>query len=171
MSVVLIIDDDPIFLDAVAESLERGHRDIQIETATTAVHGLRLVGLQHFDAIVSDFRMAGLNGIDFLKECAVACPHTPVIVLTGYGSPELERDALEHGAYAVLQKPIDSEVIYSAITRAILRAEMLGRSPICELTPQVLRLHELLSERQLISAKIQAITDRLQSTLRMDEPS
>ena len=55
MNVVLIIDDDAVFLKAVAEALKRGDRDIKIETATTAEQGLRLLGRQHFDAIISDF--------------------------------------------------------------------------------------------------------------------
>ena len=170
MNVVLIIDDDAVFLKAVAEALKRGDRDIKIETATTAEQGLRLIGRQHFDAIISDFRMPGLNGIDLLKECVVACPDTPVVVLTGYGNPALEQDAFNHGAYAVLQKPVAIGVLHSSVTRAILRAEMLRRSPPSASTSPEIHLRELIRQRDHLSARIRDITERLEHTLGMKNP-
>lgn len=56
---ILVIDDDVVFLETLAEAMTRGHRDINIKTATTAEQGLRLLGRQHFDAVISDFRMPG----------------------------------------------------------------------------------------------------------------
>src|SRR5687767_2329869 len=111
---ILVIDDDVVFLEMLTEAMTRGHRDINIKTATTAEHGLRVLGRQRFDAVISDFRMPGLNGIDLLQECAVAWPDTPVIMLTGCGSQALEQDALDHGAFALLQKPVHADAIYSA---------------------------------------------------------
>ena len=70
--------------------MKRGQRDIKLETATTAEQGLRLLARHHFDAVISDFRMPGLNGLDVLKECAVACPDTPVVLITGHRSTALE---------------------------------------------------------------------------------
>ena len=101
----------------------------------------------------------------------MTCPDTPVVVVTGYGSTALEQDALNHGAYAVLQKPVDSEVIYSAITRAILRAGLLQRSYPSELTPPEIHRRELVSQGEQLSTRIHAITKRLQETLGTDQPS
>lgn len=95
----------------------------------------------------------------------------PQTLLTGYGSTELERDALQQGAYAVLQKPVDPDVIYSAVTRSILRAEILRRSLPSDLTPPEIHQRELLSEREQLSARIQAITARLEDTLASEQPS
>lgn len=171
MNEVLVIDDDARFLEVLTEALKRGHRDIKIATASTAEEGLRLLSRRHYDAVISDFRMPGLNGIDLLKECAVAGLDTPVILLTGHGSTELEQDALHHGAYAVFQKPVDSDVIYSAVTRSILRAEMLRRSLPSDLTPPEIYQRELLSEREQLSARIQVITARLEDILGSDQAS
>lgn len=168
---ILVIDDDAVFLETLSEAMTRGHRDINIKTATTAEHGLRLLGRRRFDAVISDFRMPGLNGIDLLKECAVACPDTPVIVLTGYGSEALERDALKHGAYALLQKPVDSAGIYSAVTRAILRSHMLQRSLPSAFTPSDIYLRELVHHRERLSAKLKVIAQRLNDALERDGPS
>jgi DNA-binding NtrC family response regulator len=166
---ILLIDDDAAFLEAVAEAMTRAHRDVHITTAATAEHGLRLLGRQRFDVVISDFRMPGLNGIDLLQECAVACPDTPVIVLTGYGSKALEQDALNHGAYAVLQKPVDSDVIYSAVTRSILRSELLQRGLASAFTPPDIHLRELVNHRERLSARLKLITQRLDETLGPDK--
>jgi len=167
---ILVIDDDDVFSETLSEAMTRGHRDINIKTATTAEQGLRLLGRQRFDAVISDFQMPGLNGIDLLKECAVACPDTPVIVLTGYGSEALERDALTHGAYALLQKPVDSDVIYSAVTRAILRSQMLQRSLPSAFTPPDIHLRELANHRERLSARLKVIAQRLDDALGTDTP-
>lgn len=168
MSIVLIIDDDAVFLKTVSEALRGGHRDINIETAMTAEQGLRLLGRNKFDAIISDFRMSGLNGIDLLKECAVVCPDTPVVLITGYGSNALEQDALNHGAYAVLHKPVDPDVMYSVVTRSILRSRLLQRSYPSELTPPEIYARKLAGQREQLSARIRQVTERLHDTLGTD---
>ena len=168
MKVILLIDDDALFLKAIVETLKHGHRDIKIETATTAEQGLRLLGRQHFDAVISDFRMPGLNGMDVLKECAVACPDTPVVVLTGYSTPALKQDALSLGAYAVLEKPVHPDVLVWVVQEAILRAEMLKRCLPSATTPPEIYLRELESKRNQLSARIQHITERLQDPLDSD---
>jgi DNA-binding NtrC family response regulator len=165
MPTILLIDDDPLFLSTLTEALNLGYRDITINTATTAERGLRLLAQYHFDAIVSDFRMSGLNGIDLLKECKSVCPNTPVVLITGYGSRALEQDALDHGAYAVLQKPLDSAVIYSVVTRAILRCQLLQRSLPSDLTPLDIQATELATQQEQLSTRIRQVTERLQEAL------
>jgi DNA-binding NtrC family response regulator len=165
MSAILLIDDDPLFLSALTEALNYGYRDITISAVTTAEHGLRLLSHHHFDAIVSDFRMSGLNGIDLLRECKTMCPNTPVVLITGYGSRALEQDALDHGAYAVLQKPLDSAVIYSVVTRAILRCQLLQRSLSSVSMPPEILARELSTQQEQLSARIRQVAEHLQETL------
>jgi DNA-binding NtrC family response regulator len=158
---ILVIDDDAVFLETLAEAMTRGHRDINIKTATTAEHGLRLVGRQRFDAVISDVRMPGLNGIDLLQECAVACPDTPVIMLTGYGSQTLEQDALDHGAYAFLRKPVNADEIYSAVTGSIRRSRMAKLGLHAKFTAPDIRLRELVNHRERLSARLKVIARHL----------
>jgi DNA-binding NtrC family response regulator len=168
---ILVIDDDAVFMETLAEAMMRSHRDLTMTTATTAEHGLRLLGRKHFDAVISDFRMPGLNGMDLLQECAVVCPDTPVIMLTGYGSRALEQDALTYGAYALLQKPVDCDVIYSAVSRSILRSRMLQRSLPSAFTPPEIHLRELVNHRERLSARLKVIAQRLDDALGTEDPS
>ena len=125
---LLIIDDDAVFLKAVSGALHDAHPDLLIATASSAEHGLRLLTLRRFDAIVSDFCLAGLTGLDLLKECQSGGSDAPLVLITGYGTPALEDDALEQGACALLQKPVELEQLYNLVQRVIRRTTWLRRS-------------------------------------------
>lgn len=119
---LLLIDDDPIFLKSIGEALHSTHPTINIATAISAQQGLHLLGLGRFDVIISDVCMAGLNGVDLLRECRATYNSIPVILMTGYGTPALELDVMDQGASAILQKPADPEALYELATRVLRRA-------------------------------------------------
>lgn len=157
MARILIIDDDQHLLTALAVVFEQAVRPITADTAMTAEHALRLIEHIDYDTIVSDFRMPGLNGIDFLKECQTARPDIPIILLTGYGTCELEEDALQEGAYALIQKPVDSDIFLSVVTRAILRREV-RRAGLIEG-----QLFAALNKR--VSSRLKQIDERLKTQI------
>jgi|GEM_PF-2733332 len=158
---LLMIDDDAVFLKTVSDALHDEHPDFLIATASSAVQGLRLLNLRRFDAIVSDFRMAGLNGIDLLKECQADSVHIPIVLMTGYGTAALEQDAFEQGACAILHKPLDPEQLYEAVTRAIRRTKWLGE----------VQTQQLAQRRDQLSMRIQKVDQRLQDTLKRNDSS
>ncbi|WP_447978447.1 response regulator [Candidatus Nitrospira bockiana] len=158
---ILAIDDDENFLLALREALERSNREVVLETATTAKEGLSLITQRQFDVIVTDFRMPGRDGIELLKEARTLAPGTPVLLLTAYVSAALQQEAAKYGAYAVLEKPLDADVLYTVVTRSILRSELLRRTvpPVYESLPSYeegLGLHE----------RIDQVNQRLNDTLR-----
>ena len=124
MSRVLLIDDDQLLLKALPAVFEQSPCVITVDTASSAEQALRLIEATEYDTMVSDFSMPGLNGIEFLKECKAVRPDIPIILLTGYGTLELEEKAFEEGAYALIQKPVDADVFLSVVTRAIIRREL-----------------------------------------------
>lgn len=124
MAHVLLIDDDQSLLAALHAVFQQARYAVTSDTATAAEQALRLVEFTDYDTIVCDFSMPGLNGIEFLKECKAIRPDIPIVLLTGYGTQELEEKALGEGAYALVQKPVDADVFLSVVTRAILRREV-----------------------------------------------
>ena len=125
---LLLIDDDAIFLKSVSEALHYEHPTINITTAISAEQGLRLLGHGRFDVILSDVCMIGLNGVDLLKECKATYAAIPFILMTGYQTEALERDVLDQGATAILQKPVEVEALYDLVTRVIRRARCANTS-------------------------------------------
>jgi two-component system nitrogen regulation response regulator NtrX len=121
MPKILILDDDTTFLNAVTAALMAERTDIAIDTALCAEAGLLLIGTIHYDAIISDYRMSGLDGLRLVKECRRLRPDTPIVLITGYGDREMQREALHSGAYAFLHKPVHADVLLSVVDRALHR--------------------------------------------------
>ena len=122
MPKILLIDDDQTFLTAVTALVMDARTDIAIDTALCAEAGLLLVGIADYDAIISDFRLSGLDGLRLLRECKRLRPGTPIVLITGYGDRELEREALHLGAYAFIHKPVQPNVLLSLVDRAVRTA-------------------------------------------------
>ena len=66
--------------------------------------------------VVTNLRMPGLNGFELLDHIKAHYPHIPVIITTGYGSPDKERLALTKGAAAYVRKPFKFEELTGAIS-------------------------------------------------------
>jgi len=92
-------------------------------TATSAEAGLDLLHERHFDLVVTDYKMGGMDGIAFIAHLRVRCPGTPVILLSGFVDT-LGLDESSTGADAVLSK---SATEASALVRTVNR--LLTRRP------------------------------------------
>ena len=119
MSKILVIDDDPLALATLQLILETGRRGDVVESAKSAEAALLLGAATHFDAIVSDIRMPGLNGIDLLRQTQVTDRSIPVILLTGDDDLDLEYHARRLGAFAFFQKPVSPSRLLRAVDDAI----------------------------------------------------
>jgi len=165
MSRVLLIDDDRALLTALPTVFERSACVIRVDTASSAEQALRLIQATEYDTIVSDFSMPGLNGIEFLKECKDVRPDIPIILLTGYGTLELEEKAFEEGAYALIQKPVDADEFLAVVTRAIIRRELQQ----ARLPPQgtkSIEAHIFAMENKRLLSRLRSIDDRLKRQIK-----
>ena len=109
--------------------------------------------------------MPGLNGIEFLKECKDVRPDIPIILLTGYGTLELEEKAFEEGAYALIQKPVDADEFLAVVTRAIIRRELQQ----ARLPPQgtkSIEAHIFAMENKRLLSHLRSIDDRLKRQIK-----
>ena len=138
---ILLVDDNSPFVNALAETLRIYRKDALVETASSAEEALALFAVTQYDAIISDFRLSGMDGFAFLEQCKVLQPNTPVIMITGYGDVEMERQAARRGAYAFLHKPIDPDVLTSVVARATLTANLSRPTadPFVEKSEEILR--------------------------------
>ncbi|MFA4877896.1 MAG: PAS domain S-box protein [Methanoregula sp.] len=99
----LYVDDEPALLDIGKEFLERSG-SILIDTVSSAAEAQQRLSANCYDAIVSDYQMPGMNGIEFLKYVRQTYPGLPFILFTGKGREEVVIDALNNGADFYLQK-------------------------------------------------------------------
>ena len=83
---------------------ERGHK---VTVSGSGKEGLKkFVDRKDFDLVFLDIKLPDLNGLDFLEPIKKTSPHTKVIIITAFGSPEARQEAFVRGASAFLDKPI-----------------------------------------------------------------
>jgi PAS domain S-box-containing protein len=116
---ILLVDDDAALLDALPEALRLRMNGIQIDTSETAVEALERIRDTDYDAIVSDIKMPGMDGLALLHEIRELRPTTPTLMITGHGERDLAVQALRGGAYDFVQKPIDRDYFVASLERAI----------------------------------------------------
>jgi len=117
---VLLVDDHAEFLGALRELLEER---FEIHTAASGAQALALCERHGpFAAVVSDYGMPGMNGIQLLAELRQLWPDTPRILLTGCSDLALAVEALEEGAvFRFLTKPPRPERLLECVTAAVAR--------------------------------------------------
>jgi DNA-binding NtrC family response regulator len=113
---VLIVDDEPLIRWSVRTHLERAGYDVV--DAASGSQALARFGKAVALALV-DFRLPDTDGLELLGELKRRRPLCPVILMTANGTPELAREALDSGAFRVVDKPFDLERL-TAVIRAAL---------------------------------------------------
>lgn len=121
---ILIVDDDPALLQALPQAITLRMQRVVVDTSDSATGALQLVRHQQYDAIVSDIKMPGMDGLALIEQLQKLCPETPALLITGHGERDLAIQALRVGAYDFIQKPIDRDYFISALRRAIQTYQM-----------------------------------------------
>ena len=124
---VLIVDDDTALLEALPETLRLRMGGVIVETANSAAAALERIAVDDYDAIVTDIKMPGMDGLELLAEIRSRRPGTPTLIITGHGENELVVRALRGGACDFIQKPIDRDYVVASLRRAIQVSELRRR--------------------------------------------
>jgi CheY-like chemotaxis protein len=125
---LLLVDDDPGILAALQRLFRR--RGYRILTACGAAEGLHLLALNEVQVILSDQRMPGMSGTEFLGLVKEMHPATVRIVLTGYTDLQSIADAVNQGAiYKFLTKPWDDALLLEHVRDAFIYHDALKLRP------------------------------------------
>src|SRR5881628_2508580 len=142
---VLIVDDDPALLQALPETLRLRMGEVTVDTADSGAAALDRIAARDYDAIVTDVKMPGMDGLELLAEIRTHRPDTPTLVITGHGEHDLVVHALRAGAYDFIQKPIDRDYFVASLRRAIEMHQLSRR-----VKEQQLALERHLNELEAI---------------------
>jgi len=112
---ILIVDDDAALLAALPETLKLRLDGIRIDTSDNAADALERLARVDYDAVVTDIKMPGMDGLGILGEVKKLRPKTPTLLITGHGEHDLAVQALRGGAYDFVQKPIDREYFVASL--------------------------------------------------------
>ena len=115
--VVYVIDDDDALRDSLAFLLSTA--GFEAKTYDSATSFLKSLPSDHTGCVITDVRMAGLTGIELLRELKSVAPALPVIVMTGHGDVPLAVEAMKLGAFDFIEKPFDDQMIVASIRSAL----------------------------------------------------
>jgi two-component system response regulator HydG len=118
---VLVVDDDPALVQTLAEGLhDRGYDAVGVASSSEAVARLA----ESFDALVTDLRMPGVDGLGLLAVSRRDAPERPVIVMTAHGAVDSAIESIRRGAYHYLTKPFKVEELGLFVDRAVEEARL-----------------------------------------------
>lgn len=118
---VLLVDDETPLLEVGQRFLE-GMRDFSVTPAVSAPGAIRLLETEPFDAIVADYQMPVMDGIQFLLEVRKRFGHIPFILFTGRGREEVAIQAINNGADFYLQKGGEPKSQFAELAHKIRQA-------------------------------------------------
>ncbi|BAU63870.1 sigma-54 dependent transcriptional regulator, TPR domain [Stanieria sp. NIES-3757] len=101
---ILVVDDDKIIRLTVAQCLEP--QGYEVATASNGKEALQQIQEQPFDLILLDLKMAGMKGLEVLKQAHEIAPATKIVVFSGHSSIEEAVKAMKLGAVDFIQKPM-----------------------------------------------------------------
>jgi len=124
---VLVVDDDPV----VAKSFDRvlSGKGYAVITARDGAEALAKLAHEKYDAVFTDIRMPGMDGLEVAARIKATQPWLPVVIVTGYGSPASEARAKAIGVAGFLHKPLSPEMIEDSAREAVLSKPQAMAAP------------------------------------------
>lgn len=127
MQNILIVDDDATFCLMLKTFLEK--KGFSVKEAFSFSEALKSIKATTFNAILTDIRLPDKDGLELLRESKAKSPHTPVILMTGYGDIRTAVKAIKLGAYEYVTKPVNPDEILWTINSALREHTEKGKIP------------------------------------------
>jgi DNA-binding NtrC family response regulator len=116
---ILVVDDDRRIVKTTCDILKiKGHEAI---AAYTGAEGVDTVKRERPDCVLMDIKMPGISGVEAMKQMRSVIPDLPIVLVSAYATEDTVIEAERAGAYAVMSKPLDFQVILSFLS--LLRKE------------------------------------------------
>ena len=119
---VLVVDDELDFLETIVKRLKR--RKVDATGVDSGKQALEILEKQHFDVVILDVRMPGMDGIETLKEIKRVRPLMEVIMLTGHASVGSGMQGMQLGAFDYVLKPADIDELLEKVQQAYERKSL-----------------------------------------------
>lgn len=113
---ILILDDEAIVLKRLKPALEKA--GYEVETFTRSAEASDRVNEKDFDIVITDLKMEGIDGMQFLTRVKERSPSTEVIVITGFATMETAKESFRKGVFDFLAKPFKLGEILDTVKKA-----------------------------------------------------
>ncbi len=120
---ILIVDDEKNIRTSIQTMLqEEGY---PVQTVDSAEAGLKRLAENNYFMVITDARLGGMTGYEFLKQVKARWPETPILMITAFATPKLAVEAIKSGAMDYLSKPFAPEELLHAVARCAERYKLI----------------------------------------------
>jgi DNA-binding NtrC family response regulator len=126
----LLVDDNELIRDALKMAFAT--RDCSMRVAETAEEGLLAIREEQFDIIISDLRLPGMNGLEFLKLAVAANPRAVKVLITAYRDDFIFSEALGMGIRAFIEKPFTVAKLAASLANQFINNTSARTLSACE---------------------------------------
>jgi len=112
---VLIVDDEETLTWSMARSLSKDKDKYEVIIANNGREALAQLEKNKIDLVITDIRMPDINGLDLLVKIKKEYPQTKVIIMTAYGSSDVQKEANQRGSLYYVEKPFEISEIRKII--------------------------------------------------------
>jgi DNA-binding NtrC family response regulator len=120
---VLVVDDEKNMRRSLQIML--GDEGYTVRAAESAEEALRLLATENFFMVITDARLGGMTGYEFLTKIKSQWPEIPSLMITAFATPKLAVEAIKAGAMDYLAKPFEPEELFHAVARCAERFKLL----------------------------------------------
>ncbi len=153
---ILVVDDEPNVLLTVTAILQQESYDV--DSAGGGEAAIRAIRSAHYDLVLTDLKMPGVDGLRVLEEVRNTSPSTVTVMMTGYGSVDSALEAVQRGAYEYLLKPTEVEDLKAAVRRSLERKRLseidtlyrISRTLTSSLDPETIAIEVTDAVRQVL---------------------
>ena len=142
---MLVVDDEKnMRLSLETIMAEEGY---QFRGADSAEQALKMLGEEEFFMVITDARLGGMSGYDFLSKAKAKYPDLPILMITAYATPKLAVEAIKAGAIDYLAKPFAPEELLHAVARCAERHRLLQQNAALKVRAgESYRLEQIIGE-------------------------
>ncbi len=121
---ILVLDDEPIVCKRLQPALEK--LGYEVDTFTQSLEAMHQIQQTDYDIIITDLKMKGIDGMQFLQEAKKRSPRTEVIVITGFATLETAKESFQKGVFDFIAKPFKLSEIQEVVTKAAAKIRGAG---------------------------------------------
>jgi len=114
---ILVVDDDQSLRRVVEFNLKK--HSYNVTAVDNGAMALDIIGRRHFDLLISDIKMEGMDGVELMRAVHEFKPDLPVILITAYGTIEKAVEAIKTGAFDYVTKPFDMDDFMHTVDKAL----------------------------------------------------